>query len=37
VVTSGGRVAWIAGVAVSEEFVAAPGAVRAIVISATSA
>jgi tRNA(Ile)-lysidine synthase len=30
VVTSGGRIAWIAGVAVSEEFAAAPGAEAAV-------
>jgi len=36
VVTSGGRIAWIAGVAVSEEFVASPGADRAAVLSATA-
>jgi tRNA(Ile)-lysidine synthase len=35
VVTSGGRIAWIAGVAVSEEFAAAPGSERAAVLSAT--
>jgi tRNA(Ile)-lysidine synthase len=34
VVTSGGRIAWIAGVAVSEEFVARPGASEAAVLSA---
>jgi tRNA(Ile)-lysidine synthase len=34
VVTSGGRIAWIAGVAVSEEFVAAPGSERAAVLTA---
>ncbi|MGZ5347390.1 MAG: tRNA lysidine(34) synthetase TilS [Solirubrobacterales bacterium] len=34
VVTSGGRVAWIAGVAVSEEFAAAPGAAEAAVLTA---
>ena len=33
-VTSGGRIAWVAGVAVSEEFAAAPGAARAAVLSA---
>jgi tRNA(Ile)-lysidine synthase len=36
VVTSGGRIAWIAGVAVSEEFAARPGAERALVLSATA-
>ena len=36
VVTSGGRIAWIAGVAVSEEFVAPPDAERAAVLSATA-
>ena len=35
VVTSGERIAWIAGVAVSEEFAAASGAERAAVLSAT--
>jgi tRNA(Ile)-lysidine synthase len=35
VVTSGGRIAWIAGVAVSEEFAAGPGVDRAAVLSAT--
>jgi tRNA(Ile)-lysidine synthase len=34
VVTSGGRIAWVAGVVVSEEFAAAPGAARAAVLSA---
>ena len=34
VVSSGGRIAWVAGVAVSEEFAAAPGAARAAVLSA---
>jgi tRNA(Ile)-lysidine synthase len=36
VVTSGGRIAWIAGVAVSEEFAAPPDARRAAVLSATA-
>ena len=36
VVTSGGRIAWIAGVAVSEEFAARPGAARAAVLSASA-
>ncbi len=36
VVTSGGRIAWIAGVAVSEEFAAPPDAERAAVLSATA-
>ena len=36
VVTSSGRIAWIAGVAVSEEFAAPPGAERAAVLSATA-
>ena len=35
VVTSGNRVAWVAGVAVSEEFAAAPGSDRAAVLSAS--
>jgi tRNA(Ile)-lysidine synthase len=35
VVTSGGRIAWIAGVAVSEEFVARPGSDPTAVLSAT--
>jgi tRNA(Ile)-lysidine synthase len=35
VVTSEGRIAWIAGVAVSEEFVAKPGASRSAVLSAS--
>lgn len=35
VITSGGRIAWIAGVAVSEEFAAAPGVPRAAVLSAS--
>ena len=35
VVTAGDRVAWIAGVAVSEEFAAAPGAERVAVLSAS--
>ena len=34
VVTSGGRIAWIAGVAVSEEFAAPPQCERAAVLSA---
>jgi tRNA(Ile)-lysidine synthase len=34
VVTSGGRIAWIAGVAVSEEFAAPPGCERPAVLSA---
>jgi tRNA(Ile)-lysidine synthase len=34
VVTSGGRIVWIAGVAVSEEFAAAPDAAEAAVLSA---
>ena len=37
VVASGERIAWIAGVAVSEEFVARPGAERAAVLSASRA
>jgi tRNA(Ile)-lysidine synthase len=37
VVTSGGRVAWVAGVAVSEEFAASPGAGRAAVLTAAHA
>jgi tRNA(Ile)-lysidine synthase len=36
VVTSGGRIAWIAGVAVSEEFAAEPGSKRAAVLSAAA-
>lgn len=36
VVTSGDRIAWIAGVAVSEEFAARPGAGRAAVLSASA-
>lgn len=35
VVTSGNRVAWVAGVAVSEEFAASPGSDRAAVLSAS--
>jgi tRNA(Ile)-lysidine synthase len=35
VITAGGRIAWIAGVAVSEDFAAAPGAETAAVLSAT--
>jgi tRNA(Ile)-lysidine synthase len=35
VVTSDGRIAWIAGVAVSEEFVARPGSGTTAVLSAT--
>jgi len=35
VITSGGRIAWIAGVAVSEEFAAAPEAKRAAVLTAS--
>ena len=35
VVTSGGRIAWIAGVAVSEEFAAAPGTGRPALLSAS--
>jgi tRNA(Ile)-lysidine synthase len=34
VVVSGGRIAWIAGVAVSEEFAARPGAPESAVLSA---
>jgi len=34
-VTSGGRIAWVAGVAVSEEFRSRPGAARAAVLSAS--
>lgn len=37
VVVSGGRVVWIAGVAVSEEFAARPGAERSAVLSASQA
>jgi tRNA(Ile)-lysidine synthase len=37
VVTSADRIAWIAGVAVSEEFAAAPGASRSAVLSASQA
>jgi tRNA(Ile)-lysidine synthase len=35
VVTSGDRIAWIAGVAVSEEFAAPPGSAEAAVLSAS--
>ena len=37
VVEAGGRIAWIAGVAVSEEFAARPGAERSAVLSASQA
>ena len=37
VVTSGGRVAWVAGVAVSEEFAASPDSERAAVLTAAHA
>ena len=37
VVTSEGRIAWVAGVAVSEEFAARPGASRSAVLSASQA
>jgi tRNA(Ile)-lysidine synthase len=37
VVTAEGRIAWIAGVAVSEEFVARGGAERSAVLSASQA
>jgi tRNA(Ile)-lysidine synthase len=37
VVEAGGRIAWIAGVAVSEEFAAKPGAERSAVLSASQA
>jgi tRNA(Ile)-lysidine synthase len=37
VIASGDRIAWIAGVAVSEEFAASPGAARSAVLSASRA
>jgi tRNA(Ile)-lysidine synthase len=37
VVAAGDRIAWIAGVAVSEEFAARPGANRSMVLSASRA
>jgi tRNA(Ile)-lysidine synthase len=37
VVVSDGRVVWIAGVAVSEEFAARPGAERSAILSAAQA